>query len=157
MPRSEPAATVWMASAMKKVDPTSSSVAESSAVRIVAFPQENFCDAKAADDHGEGQHGGERDAEPGGNVAGAPDRAGVAAADGVADPHGGGHADAERHHEQDGGDLSAIWCAASAVVLITPIKSPAAPNRPYSSRKESEIGVPMTMSCHISFQSMRQK
>ena len=39
MPRSEPAATVWMASAMKKVDPTSSSVAESSAVASVLSPR----------------------------------------------------------------------------------------------------------------------
>ena len=52
---------------------------------------------------------------------------------------------------------SAIWCAASAVVLIRPINRPAAPNRPYSSRKEIEIGAPMTISRHISRQSMRQK
>ncbi len=52
---------------------------------------------------------------------------------------------------------SAIWCAASAVVLIRPIKRPAAPNRPYSSRKEIEIGAPMTISRRISGQSMRQK
>src|SRR6266404_5713068 len=52
---------------------------------------------------------------------------------------------------------SAIWCAASAVVLIRPIRSPAAPNRPYSSRKENEIGAPMTMSFHINRQSTRQE
>ena len=105
MPRSAPAATVWMPSAMKKVDPTNSSVAESSSGRIGALAEEKLRNAEAADDHGERQDGSEHDAEPGRDIAGAPDRAGVAAADGVADPHGRGHADAERHHEQDRGDL----------------------------------------------------
>ncbi len=51
---------------------------------------------------------------------------------------------------------SAIWCAASAVVESRPINSAAAENRPYSSRKEIEIGAPITTSCRIRLQSMRQ-
>ena len=78
---------------MKKVDPTRSSVAESSGGRVGAFAQKNLGDAEAADDHGDGQDRCENDAEPGCDVARAPDRARVAAADGVSHPHWGFQAD----------------------------------------------------------------
>ena len=64
MPRSAPAATVWMPSAMKKVAPTSSSVAVSSMrSHPVLSPKKNSRDPEAADDHGERQDGGQHDAE----------------------------------------------------------------------------------------------
>ena len=53
--------------------------------------------------------------------------------------------------------VSAIWCAASAVVEIQPMRRAAAANKPYSSRNEPEIGAPTMTSLPISGQSMRQK
>jgi hypothetical protein len=67
----------------------------------------------------------------------------------VPDPHRGRLADAIGHHEQDGGDLKRDLMRCQREVLINPIKSPAAPNMPYSSRNEIEIGAPMTINCRI--------
>ncbi len=52
---------------------------------------------------------------------------------------------------------SAIWCAASAVVPIQPIRMAAVANSPYSSRKAPAIGAPTTINSASSVQSMRQK
>src|SRR3979411_2389927 len=105
MPRSEPAAMVWMPSATKKVDPTSSNVADSSAAasvlsprKIVAIPNRPRITASV------------RAAPMGkpvqcGPQSRAPHPSHIAAADAVSDPHRGDDADAERHQEQDRGDL----------------------------------------------------
>ena len=52
---------------------------------------------------------------------------------------------------------SAIWWAASALVLIWPINSAAAANTPYSSSEEPEIGRPSASSRRISGQSGRSR
>ncbi|WP_245287078.1 integrase core domain-containing protein, partial [Bradyrhizobium sp. Tv2a-2] len=52
---------------------------------------------------------------------------------------------------------NAIWWAATAVVLIAPIKSAAAEENPDSIRMAMEIGVPTTISCRINAQSKRQR
>ena len=99
---------VWTPSAMKKVAPISSSVSMRSmaAPALFAASPKNRCAIPARPgDHGERQCGYQNDAKQDRDKAGTPDRAGIVAADGVSDTHRRRHADAERHHEQDGGDL----------------------------------------------------
>src|SRR5229473_7732993 len=108
MPRSAPAATVWMPSATKNVAPTISSVAVSSMTAPSAldgFAEEKSRDRKSGEDHGE-RHGRHEDyPETRRHKACALHRRRIAASDRVTDPHGRRDPDAERYHEQDCRDL----------------------------------------------------
>ena len=146
MPRSDPAAMVWMPSATKKVDPTSSNVADSSAVASVLSPRKIFAipnrlsitaSVKAAPMAMPSQVAtmpARRTPSASRRPMAWPTRT-VAA---MLMPNG--------TMNRMAATCSAIWCAASAVVLIIPISRPAAPNRPCSSRNEIEIGAPISVS-----------
>ena len=139
--------------------PTSSSLAASeivSSALLMPSPRNSRTMSKRRSMHDDGHQRGEDNSDRYGHQACAPYAGGITAANGVADAHGGGHADAERYHEQNGGDLQRDLMRRKRGVEISPINSAADENSPYSRRKETEIGAPIVTSCRIRLQSMRQ-
>ena len=151
---------VCMPSMMKKVAPTSSSVAASAVVAssiggIDAQEKQRNDVAERDDDQHHRRH--ERRAETDGGKAGAT------AAGGSRRPTAWPTRTVAAIEMPNGtmnkmeAVCSAIWCAASAIVPIQPIRIAAEANSPYSSRTAPAIGAPTRTSRRSSGQSARQK